>query len=485
MKYGHGPDAPSPVGRGSHVVTTALHRAIDFLPIGNGVTGSHSKDPVGSSTHEMREDVESPMSLAKRSSLLLAIARVLYVNGQTTDETLAAVGRLARSLRLRATMVPRWGELHLEAEDRDARLVSVVAANPSGVHMIRVASIARKVEDIEVGRLAPASAMNEVAAIAQAPPLPTWLFALAAAVGAVSLAMIFGVRQPGAVALIFLSAGAGGIVRRLLAQHSTNLYVQPLAASLLAGLIGGLAVHWGESSPLRLVALCPCLVLVPGPHLLNGALDLLQSRIQIGAARLLYAGLVLAAIATGLLLGLALVGQTLTVAPLGRTVPLWQDMVFAGVVAACYGIYYSMPLRMLAWPAAVGMVAHALRFVALSQLHVSVTIGVLMASIFVGLVITPVARRRHLPFAAIGFASVVSMLPGSYIFRMAGGLVRISDGSPPTVHLITGTIAGGATAILVILAMGIGLLGPKLLLDGLAEKSRWSGVEPESFSLYG
>jgi uncharacterized membrane protein YjjP (DUF1212 family) len=382
-------------------------------------------------------------------------------------------------------MLPRWGELHLEAEDRDARLVSVVAANPSGVHMIRVQSMARFVEDIEVGHLAPASAMKEVAAIAQAPPLPTWLFALAAAVGAVSLAMIFGVRHPSAAALIFLSAGVGGIVRRLLARHSTNLYAQPFVASLLAGLIGGLAVHWGASSPLRLVALCPCLVLVPGPHLLNGALDLLQSRIQIGAARLLYAGLVLVAIASGLLLGLALVGQTLTVTPLGRAVPLWQDMVFAGVVAACYGIYYSMPLPMLAWPVAAGAVAHALRWVALSQFHVSAAIGVLMASLFVGFVITPVARRRHLPFAAIGFASVVSMLPGSYIFRMAGGLVKIADGSPPTVPLITGTIADGSTAILVILAMGIGLLGPKLLLDGPAERSRWSGVEPGSFSLYG
>jgi uncharacterized membrane protein YjjB (DUF3815 family) len=327
--------------------------------------------------------------------------------------------------------------------------------------------------------------MKEVAAIAKAPPLPTWLFALAAAVGAVSLAMIFGVRHSSAAALIFLSAGAGGIVRRLLAQYSTNLYVQPFVASLLAGLIGGLAVHWGASSPLRLVALCPCLVLVPGPHLLNGALDLVQGRIHIGAARLIYAGVVLAATATGLLLGLALVGQTLTVAPLGRAVPLWQDMVFAGVVAACYGIYYSMPLPMLVWPVAAGVVAHALRWVALLQFHLSATIAVLIASIFVGFVITPVARRRHLPFAAIGFASVVSMLPGSYIFRMAGGLAKIADGSPPTVPLITGTIADGSTAILVTLALGIGLLGPKLLLDGFAEKSRWSRVEPGNLSLYG
>lgn len=44
----------------------------------------------------------------------------------------------------------------------------------------------------------------------------------------------------------------------------------------------------------------------------------------------------------------------------------------------------------------VGVLARALSWVALTELHASVAIAVLVAAIFLGLVIAPVARRRHL-----------------------------------------------------------------------------------------
>jgi len=60
---------------------------------------------------------EAPSNLDERSDVVLAFARVLYENGQSTQQTLAAADQLAGAIGLRASVLARWGELQLRTEE--------------------------------------------------------------------------------------------------------------------------------------------------------------------------------------------------------------------------------------------------------------------------------------------------------------------------------------------------------------------------------
>lgn len=398
-------------------------------------------------------------------ALISASASLLFADGQTTERTVSDVEGLALALGHHVTVVPRWGALIIRFVADDGAHNDLVTVAPTGVDMNKVAATSGVIDDLCAHRIDAAAARATLEDIAQLPPVSLARFAIMAAAGAAALGVIFGASHPLSLLLIAISAGTGACLRRWLGAISRNAFVQPLCAALLAGAIGAIAERLQLGTALRLISVCPCMVLVPGPHLLNGAIDLARARITLGIARLVYAGMIILMICTGLLAGLALGGVMLPVTGSSSPIPLAYDVLAAGVAVAAYGTFFSLPWRTLPVPIAIGMLAHASRWVVITLFGASVQTGALVACLLVGTIVTPIANRLRLPFGAFAFASVVSLIPGVYLFRAAGGLVALSSLGQSSPDVLLAAIADGSTAMLTLMAMTFGLIVPRMCIE--------------------
>ena len=398
--------------------------------------------------------------------IALRAAAVLYANGQSTEMTLVAVDRINQGLGSHTTVVPSWASL-LAVTDDPAAPVRVAAVSPTGINMRRVATAMQAIDRAEDGPLDRAELDRELTRAVDEKFSNTLPFVIACALGAAALTVVFGVHDVRAIALAGASAAVGGVVRRVLGRFSAGPPLQAFAAATVAGLVGGLATDWNIEAA-ALVPVCPAMVLVPGPHVLNGAMDILALRMTLGIARLGYASLVLAAIAAGLILGLGIGGHTLPVTGGAADVSLPLDVLAAGVAAGCYPIYFSMPYRMIVWPVAAGMAAHALHWWASTVWHLSLAGSAFLACLLVGTALIPVAYKLRIPFAGIGFAAVVAMVPGVYVFRTLSGLVQLPSSSAP--ELLAATISNATTAALIVAAMALGLTIPAHLRNAVLDR---------------
>ncbi len=402
-------------------------------------------------------------SAAEVMELILQATAVIFANGETTERTVAAAKQIGDAFGYRATSIPRWDQLAVRVDGPDGGHHNILAVVPAGIDMNKVLQGEEAIDALREHTVPVEASRSTLARIAALPPVAPGRFVLAAAIGAAALAVVYGAGHLATLGLAGFSAGMGALIRRGLAKVSSNLFVQPFCAAFLAGLIGGIARQLQLGPDLALVALCPCMLLVPGPHFLNGLFDLVRARVAIGSSRIAFALLVIAAISAGLLLGLSTVGASLPASLPSRRIALPLDVIAAGFAVSAYGSFYSMPWRHLAIPIVVGMVAHGLRWSAIS-LGATAAAAAFLACLFVGMIITPVGNRLRLPYAALSFAAVVAFIPGVFLFRIMAGLVHVAqlgDKAPPT--LVPMVAGDGVTAVLILVAMGCGLIAPKLV----------------------
>jgi uncharacterized membrane protein YjjP (DUF1212 family) len=414
----------------------------------------------------LKSETPPPQPLTREAALktIALAATLLFDHGQTTEQTVTASERLGRALGVTVRVLPSWAELTVVVEG--APVSQIVPARPLLIDMGRVAAVMTVLDQVCRGTLPAEAAQSALTSAGRLPPASTSRFVLFAALGAASLGVIFGALDTTSLLLIASSAAIGALVRRWLSGFGNSALAQPLCAAFIAGIVAAAASRFQLSDATTLIGFCPCMVLIPGPHILNGAIDLARTRIALGIARLGYAGVVVLLICAGGLFGFTAAGANLVIAGSSPPVPLAIDMIAAGFAVASFGTFFSMPWRLLALPIAAGMLAHAARWALISVAGTSAATGALVACMLVSVLVSPIADRLHLPFAALAFSAVVSLMPGFFLFNAATGLVElVSIGPGAPAALVTSIAANVATAFLIIMAMTFGLILPRMLFE--------------------
>ena len=408
---------------------------------------THSLEPPRNAT--------APSEAALR--FLHVSARLLLEYNVGSSSLERSIERVARHVGVNVQTIVGYREVTLviaDGRDLHARAPELrinVAVSAGALHVI---------DELCVDRIGLGEATTSLETLERlAPRHGRWVVAVLFGLAASAIAWLLRADE-GAIAVSGVSSALGLIARQELARRSVILFTQPFAAGLIGAALGGLAIRLGWTETPGICLIVPALMLVPGPHLINSANDMLENHIQTGVCRLGLAMGILIATALGVALGgwLTLGPVTLSVSPseaVSLTLPL--DVALAGVAACGFSAFYNAPWRVLWVSILCGMVGHGLRYMCLD--HLSVEISTLFACLAIGLIANASADRLRLPFSAVAFAGAVPMMPGVFMYQSIAGAMRLSAaGTAADPALAAATLALSFKSVFVVGAMAIGLL---------------------------
>jgi uncharacterized membrane protein YjjP (DUF1212 family) len=391
--------------------------------------------------------------------LLLKAGRLLLEYNESTAAIHRALTSTAKALNEETCHVAvYYGSVTVSLAGQGPALESVSELRYNTAVQARVHDI---LAQVRLGQLDAETALTRLSKVeTDTPPHPRWLIALALGAAGVSLAGLLGADLV-ASAVAGLASALGLLARQELGRRHFSLLALPLIAALIGAVLGGLVIRLGWTRTPELVLVVPALMVVPGPHLINGLLDLIDNYLPMSLARLALAMGILLASAAGIVLGVELT--------LPDPIPVDQaanpdrfsfvaDVILAGIVTGGFAVFYNTAWRHI-WMAILGgMTGNGLRFLAL-EAGCRLEAAAFLGGLAVGVISAWIARSRKLPVAVIAFAGTVSMIPGLSLYRSLVGamqlarLVRTADAGA-----VAGTLGNALQGSLVVSGLALGLI---------------------------
>jgi uncharacterized membrane protein YjjB (DUF3815 family) len=403
-------------------------------------------------------DLRASTRVSPQLELLAQAGRLLLQYNESAEEIQQALTETARSLSdEKCCVVISYGSISVSLGQEGPVLAPVKELRFNTTTQTRIHEILEQAQNHTIPIDESILQLNQAETVVFHHSFLLEIGLLAAA--AVSLARLLGADM-GAQAIAAISTALGLLARQELGRRNASVLVIPFAAAVVAGILGGVAMRQGWTNTTGLALVVPALVLVPGPHILNGLLDIIDNYVLAGIGRLTLAGGILVSTSVGLVVGVELIlGQLPNdSAAANVSLSLVSDMILAGVASCGFAITYNTPWPHVALAAAVGMVGHGVRFLALDS-NWRLDAATFLGGYSVGFIAACLARFLRTPVAVIAFAGAVTMMPGMQLYRALGGALQLAEKDPSSNSQALAEIVGnGLQGSLVAGALAIGVV---------------------------
>jgi uncharacterized membrane protein YjjP (DUF1212 family) len=409
-----------------------------------------------------------------QTDLLLQAGRLLLEFNESTGEIHRALATTARAVgEDTCHLAVSYGGITVSLSGEHPAIEPVPELRYNTAVQTRVHQI---LAQVRWGKLDAEAALARLLRVeADTPRHSRWLVAVFLAAAAASLAGLLGA-DVAAAAVAGLATGLGLLARQELGRRHVSLLTLPLTAAFIGAVLGGLAIRIRWTRTPELVLIVPALMLVPGPHLINSLLDLIENYVPMSLSRLGLATGILLASALGIVVGVELTIPDPAFAGQAAGADHWNlvsDMALAGIVTCGFAVFYNTAWSQLWMAAAGGMAGHGLRFLAL-EAGCRLEAATFLGGLAVGAVSACMVRSIKAPVAVIGFAGAVTMIPGLSLYRALGGalqLARQAEATDPT--LVNKTLGDAFQGGLVVSGLALGLvLGARAVLALIGERDR-------------
>jgi len=412
----------------------------------------------------------------QQTQLLIQAATLLLEYNESSAGIIDAVTTTARVFSEPCHVSVTYLAVAISFADERPVLRSVNELRLNAAVRMRIHEVLEQVRLRQIDAVSGLDKLNRV--VSETPRHPQWVTAILLGGAGCSFARLLGA-DGGAIAVVGVSTMIGLLARQELGRRHVTLLALPLTAAFIGAALGGIAIRLGWTQSPELVLVVPALMLVPGPHILNGLFDLIDNQLATGIPRLGLAIGILLASALGIVLGARLtlpLGDLPTQPASDPQLNLFSDMILAGIATCGFAAFFNVPWRQLGMAAIGGMAGHGIRFLMLENGFPLETASFL-GGLVVGAVSACIATSIRAPVAAIAFAGTVTMIPGSSFYRALGGALRLARHANGDVEtLAASTLAHACQALAVVGALAIGLvLGIRLVL-WIAERRQDQGA---------